>query len=673
MNSVGKGFPTTNIQKGHSFYDLDEGSIWVFLGGDPREPASWKLLNGIFVTNPDTSEWANNQICAIWYNLSERRLKSWNGTNVIDIAPNLGINVIDFGADRTGVADASTSIQSAIDTAAANGGGYVYIPSGVYKILTSLILQTNVLVYGDGYNVSKDGLFNVVGGTILRGDGTIPCFAYNATDLGADYPTIAAALAAAQTSVRLHNLAMDTFTYGVKGGALYATGYFESQFNNLLATNCNQWGFYFENTSNSDFRMLKTSHCGTPGDGTTGQMAFGSSQGPYNHGNNYCAHLFSVYGEDGTWGIKIFARETSEFNDHNVYGIQCNTSNTKFSQAATMSGGSPNITVTDGTKFTVDMPVTFATSANGFIQYQTYFVISQVGNVIQVANMLGGTAVNATGSAAVNIERYGYPGVAVVATPTSFIQPLVLSGVDSEGIATCQVLLQRAYVNADLGYINGGQGTANATSVVNRGCFGNIRATQPISYDSDFNSGLFSNGLLLRTGDTQPSPQYPPLGVYRDKNSRVVQSTGGVLVQSGAAIAAPTTGVESIVATITILGKQLGRNGSARLTIHATCSNTATAKTVRVRFSGIGGTIITERNINNTTGGEFLLSFANRNSESSQQASLISGQLDTGTVFAWGSTTPAVDTTQDTTVVITVQSTEAVTIQRYLFEMFPGQ
>ncbi len=676
MMSVGIGFPSSNIQKGHLFYDLDESSIWVYLGGDPKVVTSWRLLNGIFSQNPDTTQWQNNQVSAIWFNLSERRLKSWNGSSVIDIAPNLGINVVDLGADPTGGQDASGAIQHAIDQMANAGGGSVYIPAGVYFIATTLMLQTNVLVYGDGYNVTKDGQFNIVGGTILRGNGTIPCFAYNEVNRGADYSTLAEALAACKTSVRMYSLAMDTFTYGIKAGALFATGFFESEFHNLFATNCNQWGFYFENTSNTDFRTLKTSHCGTVGDGTTGQMAFGGSTAQYNNGNNYTSHLFSVYGKEGSWGIKVFARNGAAFNDHNIYGIQCNTSNVKYTQAATMSVGTgADITVTDGTRFTVDMPVTFATSANEFIQYQTYFVVSQIGNVIQVANRIGGTPLAATNNAAVNIERYGYPCVAVVAdsNASSIIQPMVLSGVDAEGIATCQVLFQKAYLMVDLCFIGGGQGTFNATSVVVRGCFGAVRATQPISYDSDFNSGFFSNGLLLRTGDTQPSPQYPPFGMYRDKSSRMISSFGGTLLQSAVIVNAPTDGVENVVVTLSILGKQLGRNGSIRLTLHATALNTATAKTVRVRLGGLAGTIIAERNIANTTGGEFIVSFGNRNSETSQQASLVSGQVDTGTVFAYGSSTSAVNTAQDFTVVITVQSTEAVAIQRYLCEIFPGQ
>lgn len=34
-DSVGSGFPTTGIQVGHIFCDLDERSLWKYIGGIP--------------------------------------------------------------------------------------------------------------------------------------------------------------------------------------------------------------------------------------------------------------------------------------------------------------------------------------------------------------------------------------------------------------------------------------------------------------------------------------------------------------------------------------------------------------------------------------------------------------------------------------------------------------
>lgn len=47
-------------------------------------------------------------------------------------------NVVDYGADPTGVNDSTAAIQATIDAAGASGGGMVYFPSGDYKLLSAV-------------------------------------------------------------------------------------------------------------------------------------------------------------------------------------------------------------------------------------------------------------------------------------------------------------------------------------------------------------------------------------------------------------------------------------------------------------------------------------------------------------------------------------------------------
>lgn len=60
-----------------------------------------------------------------------------NGNRPIpDSPPGAVYDVVkDYGADATGKADATTAIQSAIDAAAQNGGGVVYLPAGTFKLV----------------------------------------------------------------------------------------------------------------------------------------------------------------------------------------------------------------------------------------------------------------------------------------------------------------------------------------------------------------------------------------------------------------------------------------------------------------------------------------------------------------------------------------------------------
>ncbi len=72
--------------------------------------------------------------------------------------------VKDFGADPTGQTDATAAIQTAIDAAAADNGGIVYLPEGRYKVSGNLNIPGGVSLRGDWENPDMGGLGK---GTIL--------------------------------------------------------------------------------------------------------------------------------------------------------------------------------------------------------------------------------------------------------------------------------------------------------------------------------------------------------------------------------------------------------------------------------------------------------------------------------------------------------------------------
>ena len=63
------------------------------------------------------------------------------------------VNVLDFGADDTGVTDASPAIQAALNSL--TSGGEVIIPTGTYLISSPITLASGVIVRGDGRNNTK--------------------------------------------------------------------------------------------------------------------------------------------------------------------------------------------------------------------------------------------------------------------------------------------------------------------------------------------------------------------------------------------------------------------------------------------------------------------------------------------------------------------------------------
>lgn len=61
------------------------------------------------------------------------------------------INAVNsYRADPTGTNDSTTALQNALNAAASNGGGNVYLPVGTYKISSPLNLKTGVTLRGAG-------------------------------------------------------------------------------------------------------------------------------------------------------------------------------------------------------------------------------------------------------------------------------------------------------------------------------------------------------------------------------------------------------------------------------------------------------------------------------------------------------------------------------------------
>ena len=80
--------------------------------------------------------------------------------NPVTQPKSLGLSVKQFGAIGNGVVDDTKAIQSAIDSAAKNGGGTVFFPAGTYKVLIqpqasrALTIDKNVVLRGEDYQKS---------------------------------------------------------------------------------------------------------------------------------------------------------------------------------------------------------------------------------------------------------------------------------------------------------------------------------------------------------------------------------------------------------------------------------------------------------------------------------------------------------------------------------------
>lgn len=147
-----------------------------------------------------------------------------------------------------------------------------------------------------------------------------------------------------------------------------------------------------------------------------------------------------------------------------------------------------------------------------------------------------------------------------------------------------------------------------------------------------------------------------------------------LLAQSAAGVSHTGDANEFAFATITVPGRTMGVNGRLRIETIWSYTNSANNKTLRVRFSGISGTVFFTQTATTTVADRQLTDIANRGATNSQVGGPPTG---VGGVSTAGSanTTSAVDTTADTTIVITGQlatTTETITLESYTVELLPG-
>lgn len=156
-------------------------------------------------------------------------------------------DVTDFGAKADG-SDASGAIQAALDKAAADGGGTVYIPRGIYSIKTTLVKPAKVSIQGAGMNI-----------TTLRWDGGSNNAILNTANQ-ALWGTFVSDLSFAQaegpywitgilggSTLEKYNSAIGTFKnlrfvglgWGIRGNAEpTGVGIFDCMFENIFCSGC---------------------------------------------------------------------------------------------------------------------------------------------------------------------------------------------------------------------------------------------------------------------------------------------------------------------------------------------------------------------------------------------------------------------------------------------------
>lgn len=171
--------------------------------------------------------------------------------------------------------------------------------------------------------------------------------------------------------------------------------------------------------------------------------------------------------------------------------------------------------------------------------------------------------------------------------------------------------------------------------------------------------------------------KYTALTTNVSVNTSATTVTGNspvLLGQSGLAVTAPADTTEDALATITIPAKQFGKNGTVRVRAMFTITNGADDKTLRFRYSTISGTAVFSQLF--TTNGKVAVDFVmqGRNATNLQVSHAIV-TTDTPGAIAPATVASAIDTTADTTLVITGQketSGDTITLESYTAELIPS-
>lgn len=422
-----------------------------------------------------------------------------------------------------GVMDAIAKAQ--VDLAAGKTATVKFLPE-LYDLAGAgqgFPVLSGLTYEGSSYLAGSSG--QLLGGTIIQGDGTFDIFSANTDDRVSPLTDKIAFISERIMCAHIRKLAILNGRNGIKVGAKYRSGAFLSSLEGLYIKACTGWGVHLENWGDSKVYGLDV----FPEAGSTGAGFFaGSGTDNYNHGNMSLIHLFSQNGDYKTRGWCFHARGESGFsvlNDMNVFRLQRNASGVEngLRVAATMANASPNITVPDATAFPLDMPVTFTTAANGFSQWQTYFVVSSSGTTIQIADRMGGTPLNATGNTAVQLACFGRPALEIVGYGTNnTIQPSHFAGLDTEGNGGCMVLLQNSSTKTDIGTCFNGRGVSVASSLVARNSFGSVGSAGNVTtdFDSTCAYGLMADALRPDVS-SGIKVNHLPLGTMRRSDGKI--------------------------------------------------------------------------------------------------------------------------------------------------------
>lgn len=413
------------------------------------------------------------------------------------------------------------SVRAAANAAIAAGGGRVMLPDATITITSALPVASGLHYQGVPPRLAftggiPDSDWSFTGGTVLQGDGTFPAFSYNITPKGSPgTPFWGDAL----SNFGLFDIGFSNFSYGIQAGATNSMSFMYSRFENLFMTGITSWGIDACNYMHTEWHRIWIRQAANimrfRGDVATATL---------NCGNCVYDSIFGIQPNYGGRGLVFEAAAGAVFGSHEVRRPQINCfSRAEVTQTVTFTNGSPNLAVTDGTKFPVGMPFKFTTTVAGFTANIIYVVLTQSGNTITVATKKSGAAISANASTTGTVKSYGMPALEIVGLSTGGIVASSFTNLDMEGNSSALIYMEN---NQQVRLEATGVGAVGSyATFVARACAANYVYNSDTSAVTDFD--VNSNNIQYYGGRGN-NLQYTGYGQWYDgPNNKYVTSING--------------------------------------------------------------------------------------------------------------------------------------------------
>lgn len=409
------------------------------------------------------------------------------------------------------------ALLDAATAANAAGGGIVNLLPQNMSVTQTIPVLEGVLYDGQNQRMTAFSPVDQTRTYVLTPTGNFDVFAGNSTAVGSA-PTLPQFVAGQIQGGGIRNVIINGGKNGIKVGNTNNPGWMRAQLFNVLVQNCTEWGIWIENyfhMLNSGF--LRASGCGI------GQIHHGcSSGGVINTGNTQ----WGYQNIDGIGalakGIEYVSKNSGSLYEMTTLAHGLAGGGTKTTQTFTFANGQSNITVSNPAALTVDMPLFFATSANGINAATTYFVKTIVGSTVTISINIQGSTFTATGNGGVSTVTYGHAPITIWGDTTAAGQPGQHFGVSIEGtnLPASLIISNAATQKVDLHLIGSGDASITRSLIIHNSSAcridGNLQ-TSGISFELDGNSPgcriLGSMGQVNGAG----YPSYPsqiPQGMW---------------------------------------------------------------------------------------------------------------------------------------------------------------